>query len=411
MTLAGIVDVIVVALNNSIIPFLNFLGASINPIQTLDNLLSGCARGWPSPFIRTYIDNVCTICGATADSTTMPVFYSLWNPLQPITSNPYYNATLLTAYVKKGVPMNGTQSYIPNNAPSWTLTRFLSNMKGIWNARWFINNNKIYFHRKDLIGDLIWGSTPVLDFTTEADKSKLLEGVCYEWNGEGKIRRLYMTWKPDQTDAVGTEALSRFRGEFLDTSGNPNYTEAEEVNIEEFSTASFIGDGQDSAYDWWVFSSIIGIQNNWANGGILKSTTDTLQYAKILIYDPAYPLNDSRTLAINYTFYANMFGFIDDDPNFNNFLFSSANYFNNPMSFSPEQNLFSRNLWQWHEIDAPAPDKKTNIAFQLKLNYCCQYANLNIYQKVKMKDGSIGEINKVVFDHETRTITINGNLL
>lgn len=406
MALAGIVDTLIIVINALVWVLNSVLGLGLTPIGSLQALLSGCTRGWPSPFIRTYIDNVCAQCGATADASTMPVFYDVWNPLQPITNNPYYYATLVSAYTKKGVPMNGSQSYIPMNAPSWTLTRFLSILKPVWNARWFIINNNIFFHRKDLIGNLIWGSTPVLDFTTASDKANLIEGVCFEWNGEGKPHRLYYSWKEDSTDAVGNEVLSRFRGQFLDTSGNPNYIEAIDTIVEEFGACGFLFDGNDSQYD-----EIAGATFGPSPKGSIKTTTDTTACAKIVCYDPASDVTDARALYAQYTAYSGFVGFEDDDPAASSTLPLNCIVPNYPMSFAPDQNTLNRNLWQWHEIDQPAPDKKTNIAFEFKLNYCCTYAPLNLYQKVKMKDGSIGEIDYVQFDHETRTITVKGNLL
>jgi hypothetical protein len=143
----------------------------------------------------------------------------------------------------------------------------------------------------------------------------------------------------------------------------------------------------------------------------LKTTTDTLQYAKIICHNPATSAADAKAMDVPYNPYQIFPSFDDDNPSAGGITPFTCRYMNYPMSFAPDQNGLSLNLWQYHAIDAPTPNKKTNIAFQFKLNYCCQYANLNIYQKVKMKDGSIGEISKVVFDHETRSITVNGNLL
>jgi len=400
MSLASFVDMVLLVLI-PIIAFLNALGANINWQNPVGNALSGCTRAWPAPFISTYIYNPCNICGLNVDASTAPIFFSTTNPLSPLNPNEYYYATLLTAYTKKGVPVNGTQSYIPNNAPSWTLTKFLSIIKPIWNARWFIWNNKVYFHRKDLIGGLIWGNTPVIDFTTESDKANLIEGVCFEWNGEGKPKRIYMDWQKDATDAIGNEVMNRFRGEYLDTSGNPNYTEAIDMEVREISTSGFVGDSSDSQYDNVLTQSL-----SLSVVGAIKATTDTLQLAKIVCYDPTTSFADAKTMKVLGSSYWSLPEFQDDD---NSPLFTY--YYNYPMSFSPDQNGLSLNLWQYHAIDAPSPDKKTNIAFQFKLNYCCDYGTLNIYQKVKMKDGSIGEIEYVQFDHENRSITVRGNLL
>ena len=360
---------------------------------------------------------MCTICGVTADASTAPVFYSTQNPLEPVNNNPYYYATLLTAYTKKGVPVTGTQSYIPANAPSWTLTRMFREIKPLWNARWFLYNSNVYFHRKDLIGGLVWGNTPVIDFSTGNDKNFLLEGVCYEWNGQGKIRRLYMSYNSDNSDAIGNENLNRYNGEFLDTTGNANYTEAAEVNVSQIASASFVNDGTDMQYDNLLLSNLSTIPSAVKNS--IKTTTDTLSIAKILCYDPASPIQDAKAVKWNFANYYLLPEFSDDEAAQNPILAAQTEYSNYPMSFSPNQMSLTapnpaagnRNLWQWHQIDVPSPAKKTNIQFSFMLQYCCQFGTLNLYQKVKFKDSNLGEINEVKFDHDKRTISVKGNLL
>lgn len=412
LTLASVVDLIINFINNTLIAAINLIpGVNVPTIGTLGPALQGCRLSFPAPFISTYITNVCNLCGLTADQTTAPIFYSTTNPLEPSLSNPYYYATYLTAYAKRGVPINGTQSYIYANRPSETLTVFLGQIKKLWNARWFIYANKVYFHRKDLIGNLIWGATPALDFTG-ADAKKIITGTCFNWNGEGKTKRIYITYGKDATDAVGNETLNRYNGEYIEPSTNPNYTEAVEVQNNGFGSATFVDDANDRLYDDQISNVVAG---NLAQPATLKITADTLAIGKILIYDNATSFNNAKTLSWDYADYANLTDFQSDDVP----IPIGYVYPNYPMSFSPEQNSIpapnpasnNRNLWQYHTIDVPSPSKKRNIAFEVKLQYCCEFSTLNLYQKVVMKNGDIGEINSVTFDHYERTITIKGNLI
>lgn len=407
LTLISIVD--------AVLQFLNVLLTIIPGLPNIPPIagsVSGCLRAWPAPYISTYITNVCTLCGLTSDITTNPIFHDTQNPLNPALPNPYYYATYLTSFTKQGVPVNGTQSYIPANQPSQTLDKFLGELKEIWNARWFIYNSKVYFHRKDLIGDLIWGTTPALDFTGD-DAKKLIQGVCFSWNGQGKLKRLYMAYEKDAIDAVGNESLSRFNGEYIEPSTNVNYTEPVEVRIESVGSASFVFDGIDPSYDNLLINTFIpASQFEQA----LKTTTDTNNLAKILIYDPASPIQNARAVYADYTDYVNLPEFQDDGGISNSWMWYYLNY---PMSFAPNQNFnpalgassTNGNLWQYHEIDVPSPSKKTNIAFEFTLQYCCEFSTLNLYQKVVMKNGDIGEISSVEFDHFNRTINVKGNLI
>jgi hypothetical protein len=407
LTLISIVDAVLQAIS-----FIITIIPGVPPIPPIAGSVSGCLRAFPAPFISTYIDNVCTLCGLTTDATTNPIIHDTQNPLNPSLPNPYYYATYLTAFTKQGVPVNGTQSYIPTNQPSQTLDKFLSQIKEVWNARWFIHNSKVYFHRKDLIGDLIWGTTPALDFTGH-DAKKIIQGVCFSWNGDGKIKRIYMAYEKDAIDAVGNESLSRFNGEFIEPSTNPNYTEPVEVRIESVGSTSFVNDGIDSGYDA-LFQSTFIPQSAYQKA--LKTTTDTTNLAKIIVYDPTTPIQDARSVVGYYTEYSILPEFQDDGcvtaP-------WNCGYMNWPMSFAPNQNFnpalgtqsVNGNLWQYHEIDVPSPSKKTNIAFEFTLQYCCEFSALNLYQKVVMKNGDIGEIDSVEFDHFNRTINVKGNLI
>lgn len=398
---------LLIAFVNAFIYILQPVFPSLQPFNSLTNILGGCELAWPAPYIRTYVDNVCNICGLTADITTMPVFYDLWNPLQPVVQNPYYYATLLTAYTKKGVSANGNKTYIYNNAPSWTLRTFLSKIKLLWNARYFIHNNKVYFHRKDKIGELIWGASPVIDFSTGTDADFLTEGVCFEWNGDGKVKRLYFQYKNDMSDSIGNELRNRFNGEYIDTSGNPNYTDMIDEDAE-FGCASFVGDLNDSNYDSVL---TLFVASAGGSSGPLKTQGDTLELPKILIHDAVSPLLDARVIKTSYVPYINLASMQDDDNVYGNFNPNTGAFYNWPMSFSPDMNVINRNLWQWHEIDKPSPDKRTNIGFQFKITYCCGFNTLNLYQKVKFKDGYYGEINEILFDHENRSINVKGNLI
>ena len=86
------------------------------------------------------------------------------------------------------------------------------------------------------------------------------------------------------------------------------------------------------------------------------------------------------------------------------------------MSFDHEADNVSgsgfRNLWQFHQIDAPDATKKSNIDIDFKLQYCCEYNTLEIYQTVLLKDGvTEAEIYSIDFDHsDKREILIKAKL-
>jgi hypothetical protein len=412
LTFANAVDGLVASIN-LMIGSINFALAGINAIlgtsfsigliSYVGPQLIGCDRAFPAPYIRTYIDNVCTICGVTMDITTNPILYDALGY--------YYEACLLTAYTNKGVKVTSTQDYIVGNRPSWTLDAFLSKLKTFWNARWFIKGTEVYFERKDLIGQLLWGSTPAIDFTASLDKDQLIGNVCYEWNGEGKLRRLNMNYATDPTDAIGNEMLKRFNGEYLETSPNLNFKESREVTALEFGAPAFVMDGQDSLYDANVVNSMGAVLSSLQLEGVLKTQADTIGLAKILIHATASGNTDARTYSMPYSSYNSLPEFADDSGPFFPITLSDLKNYNPQMSFSPGADAVQQNLWEYWQIEVPSNSKKTNISFNFKLNYCCRYNSLELYQSVLFENGDSGEINNIEFNFANREITVKGNLI
>ena len=362
----------------------------------------GCNRLYPAPFVRTYIDNVCTLCGVTVDDTTDTIFHE-------VTSN-YYNTALLTAYTTKGVKDTSTKDYIINNRPSWTLFDLMSKLKIPFNGRFFFKNNlDLHFARKDLIGVQLWGATPTVDVSDMgADNTNLLGNVCYQWNGEGKPSRINMKYSADMSDNIGNELLSRFNGEYL-SPANPNYNTPVEKITPDFGAQSFVLDGKDTVWDANLVNAIGPMLAGFNYDGVLKTQGDTLQLAKLIIWD-GISMTDSRPFSDAWIPYLALPAFADDDGGF--FPVSASDLFNYnfPYSFDPDADLISSgNLWQFHSIDIPSASKKTNISFEYKLQMCCAYMSLELYMSTQFNTDE-GEINYIEYDFARREILIKGNL-
>ena len=362
----------------------------------------GCNRLYPAPFVRTYIDNVCTLCGVTVDDTTDTIFHE-------VTSN-YYNTALLTAYTTKGVKDTSTKDYIINNRPSWTLFDLMSKLKIPFNGRFFFKNNlDLHFARKDLIGVQLWGATPTVDVSdTGADNTNLLGNVCYQWNGDGKPSRINMKYSADMSDNIGNELLSRFNGEYL-SPANPNYNTPVEKITPDFGAQSFVLDGKDTVWDANLVNAIGPMLAGFSYDGVLKTQGDTLQLAKLIIWD-GISMTDSRPFSDAWIPYLALPAFADDDGGF--FPVSASDLFNYnfPYSFDPDADLVSSgNLWQFHSIDIPSASKKTNISFEYKLQMCCAYMSLELYMSTQFNTDE-GEINYIEYDFARREILIKGNL-
>lgn len=415
VTIMNALDLVVATMT----PIVNSLNALLT-LASLPNITwggtffdkwGGCERGHPAPYIRTYIDNVCYLCGLGVDETTDPIFHDEYDPFAPAFYNQYYNACLLTAYTTKGVDMNGNKDYIPNNKPSWTLFDLMSKIKGIWNGRWYIHGNKLYFHRRDLLSGLMYTGYGI--DLSGSDAEKLQGHVCYEWNGEGKMKRINLNYSTDPIDSIGNELLKRFNGEYIDTSGNPNYTANIEETFLEFGASSFVLDGQDTLYDANVEKAVGSVLSGITYGGSLKTQGDTLGFAKILIHEVGSGNTDARSVKNSWSLYG-CAEFADDQGGFFPISASDLYNYNYPMSLSPCQDPISPtgNLWQYWQIETPDPAKKTNISFNFKMDYCCAYNSLDLYMKVLFEDGvTEGIITSIDYEYSIRSIIIKGNLL
>ena len=429
ITMSNAVVAFIISINialNSILGIIvwvvNMLGGSWSVPQLgvgfAEDLL-GCSRGHPSPFVRTYIDNVCNICGVTINDTTAPILY---DPLEDngLYDNQYYNTCLSTAYTTKGIDMDGAKGYIPANQPSWTLDKLMSVLKVPFNARWFLKNGTdLYFERKDLIGGLLWGGgVNEIDFTDD-DAQYLLGDVCYTYNGEGKPKRIMYNYGTDPTDNIGNELLRRFRGIHEDLTGNANYNETVEVTAFEFGAAACVLDGKDSAYDVNIVRALAGAVSFTGYGGCLKTQGDTYSLAKLIIWDAASTMEDARVMGNDYNIYgdagADLLSFRDDDAVFFPLDNTDCKNYNYPFSFDPDAHNVSssawRNLWYFNQIDVPSASKQTNIDIEFNLQYCCKYNFLEIYQSVILQDGATeAEIYSIDFDHEKREIKVKAKL-
>ena len=146
----------------------------------------------------------------------------------------------------------------------------------------------------------------------------------------------------------------------------------------------------------------------------LKSTTDTLQLAKIVVWDGVSDIEDARATKQPYTDYLGISAFSDDDPSdLSGTIINPGDcyYYNPEMSFDPEAGAIHDNLWtEFQEIDAPDAAKKDTIQFEAVMDYCKEEFNdLDIYQTIILPNGTDeGEIEMVEFDHSKRSVKITG---
>ncbi|VXB03252.1 hypothetical protein [Chryseobacterium sp. 8AT] len=428
---------LIITIINAIIAVLRTLGFKkikkidkpIRPDELWDRMkedmimAGGCGREHPAPLVRDYISNVCSKCGVKVGAQSIPLFYD--------PSSDYYNMVMMSAEVKKGVKYEDATTYwIDDNKPLWTLDMFLNELKPVFNAKWYIKNNTLYFARKDFdqYNDYIF------DFTGN-DRSLIVEGICYTWNEEKKRAYANCGYTIDAFDNMSMDAKSRFN-DIVEWNNPVNPMLEGEANkiVNSFAAARFRQDGilkdyiAESLKYIWIAAAISGglanlllvpLRNKMREYKYnLIIQNDTLTMPKLLIWDGES--KRSAKVKWNYQFNVNMppvngvnnptginyKGIHQFDYDYDDYYNENNKLINYPLAFDAN---FTGNLYdRFHQIDDPRVNPPMNKNFELKIQLCTPAlirlgvfdgsSDIAIGRKVKLnagqfyKEGTIEEI-------------------
>lgn len=322
---------------------------------------AGCGREHPAPLIRDYIKNVCDKCGIAVNDTTADIFFAQQITIQTsdpnrgvvTASNPHYNACYLYAQTKRGIRRfknlsflgfsnpNTTDFYITDNSPLLALDMFLDELKPLYNAEWSIktiNQNgqlipHLYFKRKDYFSQMPGSYTYDLS-ANSADRNRILEGICYEWNGKKTPAYTEGLYTADAADTCGNEARRHMDGyvSFGNVDDNPTFEGKLDKRFR-FGATKFRLDGASTDYimDALQLSVNLSFLTLFVSGFALpKLKTELQEYAdfalllkdetctipKVLIWDGQSYLNAKCIRALFAT--TNNGGTPQINPRFNN---------------------------------------------------------------------------------------------
>lgn len=263
----------------------NFLNTFTSPDNFKDNIgnffieAAGCGREHPAPLIRDYIQNVCDKCGIKVTGNTAPVFFAQEWDIETSdksrgnngiihTANPHYNACYLFPQTKKGIRRfynmsvagysepNQRDYYIQDNRPLHTLDTFLDELKLLYNAEWRVKSvyengsyvPYLFFQRKDFFTE--GPGSYIFDFADNgADRNKLLQGICFEWNERKTPAYCDGLYNTDAADSCGNEARAFMDGyvSFCNTDANPTF-EGKMEKKTAFAATKFRCDGVSTDY-------------------------------------------------------------------------------------------------------------------------------------------------------------------
>lgn len=365
-------------------------------INFLNDILIGCGRVHPSPFVRDYILNACNICGLDFES-------SILNDA----NSPYYNTMYFNAAFDEGTHDDSIKM-IGMNVPIVTLYEYLEQLKEVHNAEWkLIGGTTIVYERKDFFDTgNIW-----IDFTKI--NPKRITKQCYEFANDDLYAFGTFTYFPDGIDYVGDEAKEYYSDIVEWNLPNPNPIQKAERKVQlQFGMSRYRGDEIDvdvlgrAIYNIPIvpYASILK-----DNEEVLLLNNGTAFSPKLLIWD-GQKLSHAKTKrylsqglggknGFNYPY---VFEQIDGE--------TPAQYIGGKLQMTEQKNLYHN----FFEIDNPRLMAFARRNFKLDFNYICdELRTLNTDDKIIISFNGIpkqASVDQVDVDPEKRQMSITGKV-
>lgn len=363
----------------------------------------GCNRVHPAPFVRNYFINACSKCDVEFESSIIN------DP-----SSPYYMMVHLFAPVQKGIRRSSAKDWIPDNKPIYNVWMYARSLKKIFNAKYILRAGKFIFERKDSFGAQIY------DFTG-ADKSKLIEKTCYQWDGATKPAYESFKWGVDALDNSGNMAAHRFNDitEYNPGGSNPLLQGDREIYIEAYSTSRFTTDGIEQRE---VFNQL-GLHFSYLDHYLLMAG-DVTQLGKLIIFDDVNSTDQyAEPVRVDVSTWKTATGVhFDDDYAWTN---NDNGYFvyNMPMMYDKTANNAFPNIYGFHAINDPNLSTTKNIEWENSIALCTADLELLLFDTpgdtevnakldylVKLNGQYEGVIRKIVVDYKNNIIRLYGRV-
>lgn len=373
--------------------------------QDLNESIIQCGRFHPSPYLRDYIQNVCTKCGVSFSSS--------------ILNNPgslYYNTVLFAAQVEKGNKQNDTDyRLIRGNEPILTLEQLLNDyIIPVYNADWRLVGNTLVIERKDYFNlTTVWIDTEAL-----LDAGDIIDDqVCYNWIDKERWAFGNFQYQPDAIEIVGNEGKNRYN-DIVEWNSPYNPAQSGERNMQlPISPARFRNDGLDidvySSFDQSTFglgdALLFGALSAWEHALIMSQHT-AFQF-KFLIYDQANSTLGEAMVQRNYSNVITGGDPVQDQPAANTVIPQDFRY-NYPYWFYEglDNNLYSN----FHYIDDPRLPGAVQFDFSFSFQFNCQQlADFSFDKTVRLiKNGAVcyGTMDELKIDYNKRLITVTGKV-
>lgn len=416
----------------------------------------------PSPYIRTYIENICSKFGYTFDT----IFDD--NP-----DNPYKDLCLFwpasTSYKNFDDFDSPDTRFIWDNRTVLSFSKFLNQLKKVFNAEWYVTpNRQLVFKHKSFFDN----QPPVYDFTAVgADE---LVNLVYNFNGKKKPAYGDYQYRIDPQDTCSNEIKWRYNDIVDYDGGNDNpLLEGHIDKPFDFAMTAFHNDGtsEDFIKEAVTLGRLVAVgallvgltqlfvatggltvaiaaallatgyavTNDYINdffdndtlNGMVRVAASEINIPRLLIYDTGTPENMAKVVArleppvINPYYNLDLINYYDEHPTYENpgyFGTDVTAIYNYPMYVDAFffDNLFDR----FHEYDNPLKNPVINQSWEGYVQLCCEWLDrLGVWENDFVKIGGVvilenrkgrlikGRITNIEPSYKTGRIKLSGDVL
>lgn len=354
---------------------------------TLIDTIIGCGRVHPSPLLRSYIENACSICGLSFSSSILN------NP-----ASDYYDTVLWSAPVEKGT-REDSNTYLYENRPIETLDSLMKKLAPVFNAGRRIVGSTLHFERKDMLPQQGQWIDPAVLKT----EGRLVDTVCYEWGKDEPHAFAHIGFQQDAVDGPGNEA--RF---FYDRTveWNQPFNSAQRGELKEPFSFGMLrnrrdGIGGDILDSYLFFPPFSGAINEHGNVMMLERGIGSLP--KLLVWDRA-----SQTFGVVKRF--SVPGYYKEPEENYNFPFHVTEFNVDPSTgyptTEPNMSLYGR----FHAVRNPKVFSTRGLEFKFTFEYSAAHlASLNPLATIPTPYGA-GRITSITINFSERTILVAGKV-
>jgi hypothetical protein len=403
--------------------------------------LLGICYFCPSPFIRTYIENICLKYGYTWDTI-----------FDDLPGNIYKDVCLFYPAEKSYGNFDDYTAdelrFIWDNRTGLPFNAFLDQLKKVFNCEWYITpNSKLVFKPRAFFD----GQPAIIDFTTS---NIPLIGLKYTFSGNKQPAYGAYNYKLDPADQCTNDVKWRYNAivDFDGRADNP-MLEGNVTKNFDFACTAFNRDGSEQPYfessiklgriiavaavvvglaellsstgglTVFIAAALVvtgyGITNGFINDfmnpgeleGVVRVSNNSVNYPRLLLYDTNTPMNAAKVVSVtdpaknlyyntdNVDYYQEHSTL--DEPGF--FGTDQRKVFNYPL-FVEEK--FAGNLWdRFHEHDNPLKNLDINQTWEGQVQLCCDM--LTIFG---VWDGDFAKIGAVVILENRNGRLIKGRI-